>query len=84
MPLRNLVIVALLICAFAGVITAIADKGKDESATAATGSNRTRFSGRVGSRRLRVGSYRATIVETTAGARHPSAPRRAAFRIVAR
>jgi hypothetical protein len=51
---------------------------------AATGSNRTRFSGRVGSRRLRVGSYRATIVETTAGARHPSAPRRAAFRIVAR
>jgi plastocyanin len=35
MPLRNLVIVALLICAFAGVITAIADKGKDEPATAA-------------------------------------------------
>jgi plastocyanin len=35
MPLRNLVIVALLICAFAGVVTAIADKGKDEPATAA-------------------------------------------------
>jgi plastocyanin len=35
MPLRNLVIVALLICAFAGVITAIADKGKDEPAKAA-------------------------------------------------
>lgn len=35
MPLRNLVIVALLICAFAGVITAIADKGKAEPATAA-------------------------------------------------
>ena len=35
MPLRNLVIVALLICAFAGVITAFADKGKDEPATAA-------------------------------------------------
>ena len=35
MPLRNLVIVALLICAFAGVITAIADKGKKEPATAA-------------------------------------------------
>ena len=35
MPLRNLVIVALLICAFAGVITAIADKGKDEPATTA-------------------------------------------------
>jgi plastocyanin len=35
MPLRNLVIVALLICAFAGVITAIADKGKSEPATAA-------------------------------------------------
>lgn len=36
MPIRNLVIVALLICAFAGVITAIADKGKDEPAKAAT------------------------------------------------
>jgi plastocyanin len=35
MPLRNLVVVALLICAFAGVVTAIADKGKDEPATAA-------------------------------------------------
>jgi plastocyanin len=35
MPLRNLVVVALLICAFAGVITAIADKGKAEPATAA-------------------------------------------------
>jgi plastocyanin len=35
MPLRNLVIVALVICAFAGVITAIADKGKSEPATAA-------------------------------------------------
>jgi len=35
MPLRNLVIVALLICAFAGVVTAIADKGKAEPATAA-------------------------------------------------
>jgi plastocyanin len=35
MPLRNLVVVALLICAFAGVITAIADKGKDEPASAA-------------------------------------------------
>jgi plastocyanin len=33
MPLRNLVIVALLICAFAGVITAIADKGRDEPAS---------------------------------------------------
>jgi plastocyanin len=35
MSLRNLVIVALLICAFGGVITAIADKGKGEPATAA-------------------------------------------------
>jgi plastocyanin len=35
MPLRNLVVVALLICAFAGVITAVADKGRDEPATAA-------------------------------------------------
>jgi plastocyanin len=35
MPLRNLVVAALLICAFAGVITAIADKGKGEPATAA-------------------------------------------------
>jgi plastocyanin len=35
MPLRNLVVVALVICAIAGVITAIADKGKGEPATAA-------------------------------------------------
>src|SRR5215218_8644327 len=35
MPLRNLVVAALAICAVAGVITAIADKGKDEPATAA-------------------------------------------------
>jgi plastocyanin len=41
MPLRNLVIVALLICAFAGVITAIADKGKDEPATAAAAAKAT-------------------------------------------
>jgi plastocyanin len=34
MPLRNMVVVALLICAFAGVITAIADKGTDEPARA--------------------------------------------------
>src|SRR5919198_2644749 len=32
MPLRNLVVVALLICAFAGVLTAVADKGRDEPA----------------------------------------------------
>jgi hypothetical protein len=51
---------------------------------AAAGSNKTKFSGRVGSRRLRVGAYRATIVETTAGAAHASAPRRASFRVVAR
>jgi plastocyanin len=35
MPLRNLVIVALLICAFAGVITVIADKGGSDRAVAA-------------------------------------------------
>jgi plastocyanin len=35
MPLRTLVIIALVICAIAGVITAIADKGKGEPATAA-------------------------------------------------
>ena len=35
MPLRNLVVAALAICAVAGVITAIADKGKGEPATAA-------------------------------------------------
>ena len=35
MPLRNLVVAALVICAVAGVITAIADKGKSEPATAA-------------------------------------------------
>jgi plastocyanin len=35
MPLRNLVVIALAICVSAGVITAIADKGKDEPATAA-------------------------------------------------
>jgi plastocyanin len=35
MPLRNLVVIALVICAIAGVITAIADKGKGEPATAA-------------------------------------------------
>jgi plastocyanin len=41
MPLRNLVVVALLICAFAGVVTAIADKGKDEPATAAAAAKAT-------------------------------------------
>jgi plastocyanin len=35
MPLRTLVVIALVICAIAGVITAIADKGKGEPATAA-------------------------------------------------
>jgi plastocyanin len=35
MPLRNLVVIALAICAVAGVVTAIADKGRDEPATAA-------------------------------------------------
>jgi plastocyanin len=35
MPLRNLVVIALAICAVAGVITAIADKGRKEPATAA-------------------------------------------------
>ena len=35
MPLRNLVAAALAICAVAGVVTAIADKGRDEPATAA-------------------------------------------------
>ena len=35
MPLRNLVVIALVICVVAGVITAIADKGKAEPATAA-------------------------------------------------
>jgi plastocyanin len=35
MPLRTLVIIALVICAIAGVITAIADKGKGDPATAA-------------------------------------------------
>jgi plastocyanin len=36
MPLRNLVVVALVICAFGGVVTAIADRGGDEPARAAT------------------------------------------------
>ena len=35
MPLRTLVVLALVICAVAGVVTAIADKGKGEPATAA-------------------------------------------------
>jgi plastocyanin len=35
MPLRNLVAIALVICAVAGVVTAIADKGRKEPATAA-------------------------------------------------
>ena len=35
MPLRNLVVVALLICAVAGVITAIADKGQSGVASVA-------------------------------------------------
>jgi plastocyanin len=35
MPLRNLVVIALAICAVAGVITAIADKGRREPAVAA-------------------------------------------------
>jgi plastocyanin len=30
MPLRSLVVIALAICAFAGVITAVADKGRDQ------------------------------------------------------
>lgn len=35
MPLRQLVVTALAICAAAGVVTAVADKGRDEPATAA-------------------------------------------------
>jgi plastocyanin len=35
MPLRNLVVVALAICAAAGVVTAIADKGRKTGVTAA-------------------------------------------------
>jgi plastocyanin len=36
MPLRTLVAVALAICVVAGVVTAIADKGRDEPAVAAS------------------------------------------------
>jgi hypothetical protein len=51
---------------------------------AGTGTTTTPFSGRVGSRRLRVGSYRATIVATTRGALHRSSPRVARFTVVKR
>jgi hypothetical protein len=46
------------------------------------GLNRTRFSGRIGSRALRPGRYRVTVIATAAG--RASAPRRASFSVVRR
>jgi PKD domain len=50
------------------------------SRAARTGVNRLRFSGRIGRRALRAGSYRATIVARDAAGRR-SAPRSLAFRV---
>jgi len=46
----------------------------------ARGANKIRFSGRIHSRPLAPGRYRATIVATDAAA-HRSTPKRARFRI---
>jgi hypothetical protein len=46
------------------------------------GSNSTAFTGRIGKRALGLGSYRATIIEVTPGARKASLPRRVFFTIV--
>lgn len=51
MPLRNLVIVALLICAVAGVITAIADKGRSGVASVASASAKKKATGSPGQTR---------------------------------
>jgi hypothetical protein len=51
---------------------------------AVKGANSTAFTGRLGKKALPAGSYRATIVETTPGAAKASAPKTAAFTIVAR
>jgi hypothetical protein len=48
---------------------------------ALTGSNRVRFSGRIGRRALKAGRYRAVLIATD-GAANRSAPKRAGFRIV--
>jgi hypothetical protein len=50
----------------------------------AAGAGTTRFTGRIGTRRLVLGRYRATAVETTPRALHASAGRAARFTIVAR
>ncbi len=53
------------------------------SRTGKTGANSIRFSGRIGSKALKPGSYRALLTATDA-AGNRSAPKSASFRVVAR
>jgi hypothetical protein len=52
--------------------------------TGLAGANVTTFTGRLGTRALKPGKYRAAIVETEAGAAGPSAQRTSAFTVVRR